>query len=282
MKELRNNDYDNEKNGTEAPVTDKIGFWQQIAYAITKAGKYIDMVQLRTGKSVKYVLLLMLLVSIMVYAVPTAATIAAFGGFQNLFLNKIPSFRMEAGELKSEEPFDIDISGIHFYVDTDADMIPNNVFEDNSVYIAIGSKTARVVFTEADFVSEFNRFRLSDVFPEGFDNKGLAQLSPYLYLSLVLNFVMVIIQYLVKYSFLALIYMILAWAINKTTGLMLTKKQVFMLCMYAQTLGILLVNINAAFGYILPPLLMSIIGVFATSQYISAAFYPYLRNKFEN
>ena len=272
-----------EMNREQEPlVTDRISVWQQFANALTKAGSYIDMIRLRTGKSVKYIISLMVLVAVMTAVIPTVAAIVTFGGFENLFLNKIPAFRMENGELKAEKMFDIDISGVHFYVDTGSEFVDNSVFDDDSVYIAIGSRTMRGVYKMSGVVTDFYRMSLSEILPDGFDNQALAAQIPAIYLALFMNFILVILQNGIKYSLLALIYMIMTVPICKRTGLMLSKYQIFMLCFYAQTLGILLVNINAALGYLLPSFLFSMIGIFATFRYISAACFPYLRNQSED
>jgi hypothetical protein len=279
--DLQDNHYGNEERHEE-PVTNRVSVWQQLFYALAKPGKYLEMLELSAWKSIKYMFVLMLLVAILVNAVPTAAVITGFGGFRNLFLNKLPAFQMVDGELQAEDSFDIVISGTHFYMDTTEDSVNADALDDNAFYVAIGRKTAKLILVESGMVTEGGSMNLGDLFADGVNNEALAQLAPYLYVSLVITFLLMVLQYVLRYSLLALIYMIFAWRINRLSGLRLSRPQVFMLCFYAQTLGILLVNINAAFNYAVPSLLVSIVGVIATSRYISAVFRPYLRNKQEN
>lgn len=60
-------------------------FSEQIVYGWFKPSKYKDMIELPRRRFVAYVIVMMLVLSIVSYVVPTASIIFGFGGFEKLF-----------------------------------------------------------------------------------------------------------------------------------------------------------------------------------------------------
>lgn len=64
-------------------------FSEQIVYGWFKPSKYKDMIELPRRRFVAYVIVMMLVLSIVSYVVPTASIIFGFGGFEKLFTQSL-------------------------------------------------------------------------------------------------------------------------------------------------------------------------------------------------
>ena len=256
----------------------KIRIWEQLAYSITKPSKYLEMSGIRTGKSVKFIIVLMLLVTMMLNIIPTAATIIGFGGWKRLFTN-MPSISVQNETLSTESKIDLGLGVIHFYIDNDADTVSYSELQDETYYILIGKNTVRYVFVDGDNGVVLASGHVSELIPNGFSNQTLIDMIPVIYLIILLGFIFCFLAYFVKYAFLSIVYSILVTPVNRAYNLGLSYGRIFMICFYAQTLGILLVNINTALGTIIPSFIMSIIGIFITMRYISIGVMSHIKDK---
>ena len=64
-------------------------FSEQIVYGWFKPSKYKDMIELPRRRFVVYVIVMMLVLAIVSYVVPTASIISGFGGFEKLFTQSL-------------------------------------------------------------------------------------------------------------------------------------------------------------------------------------------------
>ena len=64
-------------------------FSEQIVYGWFKPSKYKDMIELPRRRFVAYVIVMMLVLSIVSYVVPTASIIFGFGGFEKQIIRTI-------------------------------------------------------------------------------------------------------------------------------------------------------------------------------------------------
>ncbi|MBO5424187.1 MAG: DUF1189 family protein [Lachnospiraceae bacterium] len=245
-------------------------FSEQIVYAMFKPAKYKEILKLKKRRAVLFVVVLMLVLGIVRFVVPTASIIAGFGGFESLFSNKISALEYSDGKLSIEQPFIMNFSGINVMIDTSVETITDDMLERDGTYFAIGSKQLRCVVVADEPLYELAPINLNELLPEGFNNAMMLELIPGLYLYMVIYFLILCVGFFIKYGFLALIFSLTANGMNKMMELRLSFGEVFMICFYGQTFGIILSNFTAAIvGYI--PMFISLIGIFISIHMITSA-----------
>lgn len=243
-------------------------FSEQIVYAMFKASKYKELLSLKKKRFVLFASVLSLMLSFVLFVIPSGAMIAGMGGFENLFVNQISEMKYTDGELKIKKPFELSLNLTHVLIDTKDEVVSDEKLGRDGMYLAVGSKTIRMCYVIEHEVIEYKLQNLDELLVEGFDNRELCKLIPYIYLYMVVYFLINAISIFIKYALVALVYSICINSVNMTMNLGLSFGQVFKLCYYGQTMGIILVNFNAALG-LLPELLVSIIGIFISVHMIT-------------
>ena len=258
-------------------VPEKVSVIEQLRISIMRPMQLIGLAGLSVGRFVRYCLFMGLLIEFMLYVIPVAATIIHFGGFRNLFLNKIPDFTVSNGVLKADEPFKINLGTYEIVVDTKESAVPKDSLGSTPLTFAIGSARLQAIVTENGLQQVLLDQRIADYFADGFNRETLVSAIPGFYIALILTGVLMVTATLLKYLVASLIYILLAWPIARNTGLDLKRGNVFRLCFYAQTIGMLLVNVNKATGGYIPGAIVSAVGIFITLRMIFKTFAPYAR-----
>ena len=83
----------------------------------------------------------------------------------------------------------------------------------------------------------------------------------------------------IRYMILAAVLMAVNKKLCNSTTLEIYSKELFRMCFYAETIGILLVNINEALQYVLGAVLPSAVGIFIAVIWIRKALKPYIKNQ---
>ena len=240
----------------------------------------ITSVRCSTAKFVAYVFFISIFAGLVSFGVPSLSKVASFGGFTNLFENKVPAFEMKDGELKAEKKFEMNISRGSILIDTDLDEFRFGDFDKPGIYIAIGSKyTKMLAITDIKDDSSYNEiysYSNQMLFLDGFNNKMLVQMVPFFYIMLFITFLIICGVKAVKYLLLAVLYTGTSISLLKFSKLEMSLKDAFRLCFYAQTFGIMIVNINEGVGYLISSLIATIIGVIITVVNIHKAMRPHM------
>ena len=100
-------------------------FSEQIVYGWFKPSKYKDMIELPRRRFVAYVIVMMLVLSIVSYVVPTASIITGFGGFEKLFTQSLGEVNYTDDTLSVSNNFDMHINSANFLVDTSQETVQN-------------------------------------------------------------------------------------------------------------------------------------------------------------
>ena len=258
-------------------MPEKTSVIEQLRVAITKPKKLIGLSELSVGRFVRYTLLLGMLVTVMTYVIPVAATLIHVGGLRDLFENRMPDFSVQGGRLTIAEPFRIGLGSCDIVIDSTSGMVAEDALGSAELTFAIGAQKVQALVRTSGMHQVLVEGKISDYFEDGFNRQTLVSAIPGFYITLILGGLFALIFTLVRYLLASLLYMIMAWAIARNTGLGLNKGNVFRLCFYAQTIGILLVNLNSATGGYLPGTIVSMVGIFITLTLIFKTFSPYMR-----
>lgn len=90
-------------------------FSEQIVYGWFKPSKYKDMIELPRRRFVVYVIVMMLVLAIVSYVVPTASIISGFGGFEKLFTQSLGEVNYTDDTLSVSNNFDMHINAANFW-----------------------------------------------------------------------------------------------------------------------------------------------------------------------
>ena len=233
-----------------------MSFSEQIVYAMFKPSKYKEMLELKKSRFVVFVIVLMLALGIVRVAVPTAAVITGFGGFENLFINKISPMEYKDDKLSIEEKFEMSVGTYKVIIDTEDSRFPDEKMRRKGGYLAFGSEYMTLAYNVGGRVTRYQEIKLDSFLSEGFNNESLQKMIPFIYSYIVFMFIASCGVYFVKYALLSLIFGFFVNSINKKAGIGLSFGEVFKLCFYGQTLGIIISNFNMALGF-LPVMLVS-------------------------
>ena len=272
------NTYLNEKN--ELPPR-KLGVMDIFMISLIRVKELAEASVKSASKFVNYVIFISIFVALIVFGVPSASKIFSFGGFNNLFNNKMPAFSMtKEGKLQADERFEMNISNGTIIMDTDINSFVFGNFEREGLYIAIGAKNTKMIqitnIKDDSSYTEIYNYPNTMLFMEGFSNKDLTSMIPLFYVMLFIMFIIVAAYEAAKYLVIALVFAIVTRSLTNISKLPMTFTDAFRMCFYSQTISILLVNVNTAVGYIVGPIFISIIGIFITTVIIHKAMGPHM------
>ena len=254
-------------------------FSEQIVYAMFKPAKYKEMLSLKKSRAVLFVITMMLVLGIVNFVIPVGAFITSLGGFGDLFENKIGNITYQDGTLNDDRKYDISYDGIHFLIDTEDELVADEKLKKDGVYIALGSKAVKLSAVSGDSYVTYKTIYYSGFLPDGFSNQSLINNIPFIYGYLFFVFIFSCVGYFIKYAAFAVLLGIMLDPTAQRLGINLGRGQMFMLCFYGETLGIIISNFNAALG-LLPSLVGSFIGIFVTTRMITTALaYMHQGNK---
>ena len=276
MQEDNNNqtEYGNEKLDNSNNLIQMI--WQ----AIADPKGYRDFLDLSRKRFIKFFSIILFLVTLMIVGLNIIVFIINVGGFGNFFRNKMPEFEVKNGQIISEGNFDIRMGEFRILFDPSESAVSVSKLKDGYTYVTIGREKVNILTQGANgrYFSTFNQ-SVSSVLPDGLNNRRLAKITPMIYIGLIISFVIRMGLFFLKYWILSFIYGFYARGLNMATGNIHSDQEITRLCLVAQTLGILLVNINKAVGTPIPGFLMSIVGIFLTIRRISLYFANYIGDR---
>jgi len=253
-------------------------FSEQLEHALLHPLKIKELIELRTRRFVAFIIVLMLALGTISFAVPAAATITGFGGFEKLFQKQLNGLEFEDGKLSLEHRFLLKLGDVTVLIETSNPRVDKSELHADGIYLTFGSEYANLCYIVGNEYAVMNDIRLSDLLPNGFNQQSLIDLIPAFYLYLVIAFIVTCIGFFIKYAVLGLLFSITINNANKQLGLNLSYGQVFMICMYGQTLGIVISNCNSALN-LLPQFLVSLVCIFISIKRIVKSITVFDRNK---
>ena len=205
----------------------------------------------KQSKLVQFLFVLILLITMVRYLIPTLAMVAGMGGFEKILTKEIPTFSIENGELSIDKRVEQkdEINGVYLLVDTDEKKfsekdIPDDVIEAVMVsgsnmlvynkYMATGQKCSEIKFSDwKDFV---------------LNNQVLVNHVGYFYLGIG---IMVITMYFVefaKYLLIGLGYALFMLLYSNLLMRPVSFGKAYKTSMFAQAIGTIVYSITCGIG----------------------------------
>lgn len=245
-------------------------FSEQIVYALSKPDKYGEMIKLKKGRSRLYVLVVCLAIGIITFAVPTGALIASFGGFEKLFDKQLSTLRYEDGKLALDTKFTMKVDDVTFIINTEKTSGKDESIKRDGMYLTVGNRKAVLMFTAGGQTYEYGSIELRTILSNGFNVAKLKRMIPYIYAYLVVMFIGTCVGTFIKYAICALFLVLCIKRYIDERELRLSFGQMFMLCFYGESLGLIISNCNAALG-LFPQFLVSLVCVFISVRMVAAS-----------
>ena len=203
---------------------------------------YGRLLHLSVGRLIQFLVLLVLLVSVIRYAIPALGAIAGMGGVKNIILYEIPEFSLENGAFTLEDDIEKtdEINGIHFVVDTSVEKYTKEDVPANMIEAVMISKSGILFYNQVTGIGELvQETKFSDFGKISFDNQALAEKSSLIYIGLCILFVILYVFEMVKYLAMGLFYAVLMHLLTRPVIAELTFGELYKMAMYAQAVGAL-------------------------------------------
>lgn len=221
-------------------MEEKLTLADRFMIAMFSPKEYSKILKESVGKLVYFLAILLLLLVVIRYAIPTFGGIAGMGGVKNIILNRIPIFSLENGEFSFEEKIEQadEVNGVYVTVDTDVDKFTEEDIPSNMAEAILISKTNILFYNQVIGMGGLTQENLfSDMKGITFNNELLAKQAPLIYFCLVLILGMLYGVELCKYLFFALIYAIVVGLLAKSLMVEHSFGVVYKTALYAQTIG---------------------------------------------
>lgn len=241
---------ENNKVNQEEPET--MNMADRFITAMFLPKEYDKLLKLKVGKMVSYLAVLLLLISVIHYAIPALAAIASLGGIRNIALREIPEFSLENGVFSYEEKYeklDKDM-GVYILIDTETEAFSKEDIPADMVEAIMVSKSNILVYNS---VSGLGGIVQESIFAREFkgitiNNQILADGSLFIYMLLLVIFAVIYCGTVVGYLFSALFYALIMYLLMKTMMMDLTFGTVYRIALYAQSIGAVVVAITYCVG----------------------------------
>ena len=255
------------ENNHSSKDNEKMNMADVFVTAMFLQGEYGKLLKLKTGKVVGYLALLMLLISVIQYAIPVLGAIAGLGGIKNIMLNEIPQFALTDGTFSYEEKYEFDEpeTGVYLLIDTKEDKFQKEDVPSDVTQAILVSKTNMLV---ANNLSDLGTIVQEDTFDKykgvNITNQTLADASGLIYMMLGFMYVAMYLAVLIKYLFVGLFYALFFYLLTKTTMPDIELGKIVKAVMFAQTIGSVVVAVTYCVGNSLMILAGSIFNVMVT------------------
>ncbi|MGN0153647.1 MAG: DUF1189 domain-containing protein [Lachnospiraceae bacterium] len=226
--------------GNTQQKTESMSIADRFITAMFLPKEYGRLMKLTMGKIVSYLFLLILLVSVIQYGIPTLGAIAGMGGIRNIILNEIPDFSLKDGKFSFGEKIEQqdDDMGVYILVDTSKKKFTKEDVPEEMAEAVLVSQSNILLYNN---VSGIGGILQEDTFDNykalTLSNEILADGAFWIYVILGVIFVGIYFFMFAKYLFAALFYAAIMYLLAKTMMMDLTFGKVYLIALFAQSLG---------------------------------------------
>lgn len=230
---------------------EKFTLIDSIITAMIAPKEYNKLLKLPTGKVVKYVVVLLLLVCLIQYAIPTLGSIAGLGGMEGILMNETPAFSFEDGKFYLEEKIETtdEVSGIYLVIDTSVDEYTRDDVPANMIQAVMVSESNMLVYNSMYGLGAMVESQSFEEWKDiSFSNQSIADMSGMIYLCLFFVFVLLWFATIVEYLITALVYSLFMYILVRTIMQHVDFGTVYKVTVFAQTIGVIVEAITYSIG----------------------------------
>lgn len=229
--------------GNESEYTqkeEKLSLTDRFITAMFLPKEYGKLLRLSGGRIIQFLVLLILLVSVIRYAVPALGAIAGMGGMKDIIMNRLPAFSLEKGSFTLEKEVDWadEVSGVYLLVDTDTKEFQKEDVPENMVEAILVGQDNLLFYNQVPGIGGMvQEMKWKDMGDFTLNNEILAEHSYVIYMMLLSMFVFLYIAEMIKYAVSGLLYAAVMLLLVRTLMLELSFAQVYKTAIFAQTVG---------------------------------------------
>ncbi|MDE6760642.1 MAG: DUF1189 domain-containing protein [Lachnospiraceae bacterium] len=242
---------DYEQNRQSESGSKKMGIADRFITAMFLPKEYGSLLRLKAGKIISYLILLILLTSLIQYAIPALGAITGLGGLKNIILNEIPDFALEEGKFSFGEKLERKDTnlGVYVLVDTDKEKFTKDDIPDGMMEAVLVSSTNILLYNNVAGIGGMLQEDTFDHYKSiTITNQTIANGVNWIYAILILLFVSMYIGAFIKYLFAALLYSAVMYLLSKTMMMELTYGTVYKIALFAQSVGAIVMAVVYCIG----------------------------------
>lgn len=237
----------NDKNNGNNAKQEKMRMSDRFITAMFLPKDYGKLLKLKTGRIISYFLLLLLLVSVIQYVIPTLGAIAGMGGVKNIILNEIPEFSLKDGKFSFAEKLEQEDenTGVYLLVDTSVNKFTKDDIPEDVVEAIMVSSTNILVYNSVSGLGGMVQEDTFDHYKElTITNKTVADASIIIYIAMFFAFIILYVMTFVKYLFSGLFYAVVMYLLTKTMLMETEFGAIYKVALFAQSTGAIVVAVT--------------------------------------
>lgn len=241
----------------------KMSMADRFITAMFLPGEYPALMKLGVGKIISFLVFLVLLLSLIQYAIPSLAKLAGYGGVRSYIINELPDFSLKNGELFVSEKYKEENSdaGIYILVDTDVDAFTEDDVDRDMVQVWLVSRTNMLIYNNVSGLTGMIQKRnFSEFGNVTINNESIADMAPIMYICMVLVFVTLYLFTMVEYLVSSLFYALILFMLSRIMSGGLSFGAIYKIALFAQTTGAI---VSAVANYIGTPVFVMAGSTFA-------------------
>lgn len=237
----------NNKSNEQKEKQERMKMSDRFITAMFLPKEYDKLLKLKMGKMISYFLVLVLLVSIIQYAIPTLGAVAGMGGIKNIILNEIPDFSLKDGRFSYDEKVEKldEEAGIYFMVDTSVDKFTREDVPDDVIEAIMVSNSNMLVYNKISGLGGITQEETFDHYKDfTITNQTVADASLAIYLTMLFIFIMLYVMLAVEYLFSGLFYALVMYLLTKTMLMEMNFGTVYKIALFAKSTGAIVMAIT--------------------------------------
>lgn len=213
--------------------------------------EYGKLLTMKIGNIIRYILVVVLLTSVIQYAIPVLGAIAGLGGMKSIVMNEIPKFSLEDGIFFLDEKIETinEEAGVYLCVDTTEKTFTKEDIPKDMIQVVMVSESNMLVYNSVYGIGgmessmnfkEFKDFTIN--------NQRVADMSGLIYAGFFIFFLVLWFLSIVKYLGIALFYGFFLYALMKGLMQELTFGMVYKITLFAMTIGMIMEAVTYCLG----------------------------------
>ena len=239
------------KNNGENNNSDNMSMADRFITAMFLPNEYNSLLKLKMSKVISYFCVLILLASVVQFAIPALAAVAGYGGVRAYILNELPEFSLKNGELFVDEVIEEDNSdaGVYMIVNTDVVKYTEDDIPKEMLQAMMVSKTNIIMYNNITGMNGLVQEQPFSLYGSlNIDNESIAAMAPVIYVCMFFIFVMLYIVSFVRFLLAGVMYAVIMLLLSKILMTDLSFGKIFEISLFAQTVNVLVTAVAYCIG----------------------------------
>lgn len=217
-----------------------MNIFKEMALSVYSYGSYKQFLQNKKGKVFGFGAMLVAIYFMITILIPSLIAVVSPSGVIHSFVDSIPDFELQDGELWVEDVIEYEESGTYIYIDTD----PEYVFYDaDEIAPELREYTTAILMDSEKMIIKSNGEVQGFYFSElggDFDKQDLSGLIPYMYIFYVAAMIFVYVWMAALFFFGVVFVALMGMAVASAANYRLTYGQLYLLGIYSRTLSLII------------------------------------------